>query len=130
MRLLVDTNRYATVIGADDSQFPRWQDASEVWLSLITIGELLTGFALGSRREENESRLAQLVETQGVGVLLPDLQSAYRYAEVCSHLRKQGALIPTNDIWIAAQALQHDLTLDSLDEHFRRVPGLKLLNPS
>ncbi|MBX3424918.1 MAG: PIN domain-containing protein [Pirellulales bacterium] len=44
----------------------------------------------------------------------------------CDIASKRGTPIPTNDVWIAAQALQHNLTLDTRDEHFRKVPGLKL----
>ncbi|MBA3481027.1 MAG: type II toxin-antitoxin system VapC family toxin [Pirellulales bacterium] len=130
MRLLVDTNRYAAVIGVDGSSFPHWQDATEVWLSLITIGELLTGFALGSRQQENERRLSQLIETQGVGILPISESTSRRYAEIQSFLRRQGTQIPSNDAWIAAQALEHDLMLDTLDHHFRRIPGLSLLEQS
>jgi len=43
------------------------------------------------------------------------------------YLRKIGAPIPTNDLWIAALARQHRLPLFSLDAHFAAVPGLVLL---
>lgn len=128
MRLLIDTNRYAEVIGRDASLVSYWQSIDEAWLSLVTIGELLAGFALGTRQQANERRLMDLLELQGVGVLIPDLNTARRYAEIQAALRRQGTPIPTNDAWIAAQALQHDLTLDSRDEHFRHVPGLKLVD--
>jgi predicted nucleic acid-binding protein len=130
MRLLIDTNRYAAIIGRDVSRFSHWQEAEELWLSLITIGELLTGFAIGTRRQENEQRLAQLLELQGVGVLIPDMEAARRYADVRAVLQRQGTKIPSNDVWIAAQAIQHDLTLDTHDAHFRYVPGLKLVDLS
>jgi tRNA(fMet)-specific endonuclease VapC len=127
MRLLLDTNRYADVVAHDLDVSARMQQADQVWLSLITVGELLAGFAQGSRRRRNEERLKQLFELQGVGLLLPDLETARRYSEVALQLRKKGTPIPTNDMWIAAQALQHDLTLDTRDDHFRRVLGLKLV---
>jgi tRNA(fMet)-specific endonuclease VapC len=34
--------------------------------------------------------------------------------------------VPENDIWIAALALQHDLTLATRDIHFEAVEGLKI----
>jgi tRNA(fMet)-specific endonuclease VapC len=125
MRLLIDTNRYAAVIGRDASLYAQWQDADEVWLSVITVGELLAGFALGSRRQENEQRLAHLLDVQGVGVLAADRTTAERYAQIRATLKRAGTPTPTNDVWIAAQALQHELTLDSSDAHFRYIPGLK-----
>lgn len=127
MRLLLETNRYGDLVAQDLAVVARVQQASEVWLSLITVGELLAGFAHGSRQQANEQQLQQLLALQGVGLLLLDHGTARRYAEVSAHLRRQGTPIPTNDIWIAAQALQHQLTLDTRDGHFHQVPGLKLV---
>jgi len=36
-------------------------------------------------------------------------------------LRRSGTPIPTNDIWIAASAMQFGLTVVTTDEHFRNV---------
>jgi tRNA(fMet)-specific endonuclease VapC len=99
-----------------------------LWLSVITIGELLAGFARGNRRRENEQRLAELLNLQGVGILLLDGRTPGFYANVWNELRANGRRIPSNDIWIAALAIQHDLILDSRDHHFQLVPGLKLLD--
>jgi tRNA(fMet)-specific endonuclease VapC len=127
MRLLVDTNRYAVIIGNKRENVEYLSQAEEVWLSLITIGELLAGFALGTQREYHEQRLEEVIHAQGVGVLAPDLETARVYARVHRELRQQGRPIPTNDMWIAAQALQHQLTLDTRDGHFQHVPGLTLV---
>jgi tRNA(fMet)-specific endonuclease VapC len=127
VRLLVDTNRFADLAANDRQAHERLQQASEVWLSIITVGELLAGFSLGSRREANEQRLAELLRRQGVGVLLLNAETPQYYAKTWQSLRAKGTPIPTNDIWIAAQALQHDLILDTRDRHFLHVPGLKLV---
>ncbi len=82
----------------------------------------------GSRRRENEGRLQQLLQLQGVGILFLDAETARYYADIWHVLRSQGTRIPTNDIWIAALAIQHDLTLDTRDKHFGQVPGLKLVS--
>ena len=39
-------------------------------------------------------------------------------------LRRAGTLIPDNDIWIAASALQYGVPVITRDAHFRSVPGL------
>jgi len=39
-------------------------------------------------------------------------------------MRKQGTPIPTNDMWIAALALQHSLALHTRDKHFVHLPQL------
>lgn len=66
-----------------------------------------------------------MLTIRGVGVLLLDHETARVYADLWCLLRRNETPIPTNDVWVAAQAMQHDLTLSSDDEHFRRVPGMK-----
>jgi tRNA(fMet)-specific endonuclease VapC len=127
VRLLVDTNRYAVIVGNKRESVEYLSQAEEVWLSLITIGELLAGFALGRQREFHEERLNEVLDVQGVGVLRPDFETARIYARVHRELRQQGRPIPTNDMWIAALALQHGLALDTRDVHFQQVPGLTLV---
>lgn len=125
MRYLLDTNAYGKLVAGDLEVNQRLDRASAVWLSLITVGELLAGFATGARREQNERRLGQALELQGVGVLLPDSETAQVYGDTFASLKSRGKKIPTNDLWIAAQALQHNLVLDSSDAHFDWVPGLR-----
>ena len=43
-------------------------------------------------------------------------------------LKKRGLMIPINDIWIAAVAIETGLPLLARDEHFTRVSGLKLIS--
>ncbi len=53
---------------------------------------------------------------------------AERYGHIKAELAARGALIPSNDVWIAATALEEDLILVSDDAHFERVPGLTVEN--
>jgi tRNA(fMet)-specific endonuclease VapC len=52
----------------------------------------------------------------------------WQYGELYRHLQSGGRLIGTNDLWIAATALVHDMPLvtNNVDE-FKRVPGLVVL---
>lgn len=58
-------------------------------------------------------------------MLLLDEASSIEYGKIKSSLRKKGSPIPENDIWIAAIALHHKLTLVTRDGHFNQVSGLK-----
>ena len=60
------------------------------------------------------------------GKFLLDTNTAREYGEIKSALQAEGRLIPENDIWIAAIAQQHDLTLVTRDEHFKEVKHLKV----
>ncbi len=81
-------------------------------------------FAEG-RTPDNERAL---LEIRRAVELLPITEAvAETYARLARSLRERGALIPTNDLWIAATALAHDLELvtANLDE-FRRIENLRL----
>ena len=127
MRILIDTNCYSEIDDGDPETINRIQSATEVWVPLIVLGELYAGFELGSQKELNEKQLDSFLSRPSVDVLLPDTETARHYGRVFHLLRRQGTPIPTNDIWIAALALQHQLVLDSADKHFAYVPGLMLL---
>ena len=57
-------------------------------------------------------------------VLACDTATAYEYGQMRNLLRQQGRPIADNDIWIAAVAMQYQLTLISRDAHFQEVDGL------
>ena len=52
------------------------------------------------------------------------------YIEIRRNLDELNAIIPENDLWIAASAVEHDLPLLTSDGHFRRVSGIKILDPT
>ncbi len=127
MRLIIDTNRYSDLDSGNPEVSSRLQEAEELWLPLVVLGELRAGFLGGNRLDENLLALERFLMRPRTAILLPDVDTTVFYAEIFNALKKQGTLIPTNDIWIAAQAMQHDMTLDSRDDHFKRVPGLQLV---
>ena len=56
--------------------------------------------------------------------LAADDQTTHHYAAVFRQLRKQGTPIPTNDMWLAALTLQHNLALHARDRHLDHLPQL------
>jgi len=98
--------------------------ADEVWLPFIVLGELRAGFAVGSQGPHNEAVLGRFLMKPGIGVLFGDEQTTHHYAAIYRQMRKQGTPIPTNDMWIAALALQHSLVLCDRDAHFDSLPQL------
>lgn len=82
----------------------------------------------GARKSsQTEKKLEQLEKLASQAVILPcDAETSYWYGIVKDSLRKTGRPIPENDIWIAAIALQHDLTLATRDNHFQTVENLKM----
>lgn len=78
-------------------------------------------------KKRTVKQLEILFDTFSIEVLYPDNSTLDYYASIYSQLRKKGKPIPTNDIWIAAIAIQHDLSLMTLDNHFGFVEGLSII---
>lgn len=124
MRIALDTNRYTDLCRGLPAVVNTVAVADEVWLPFIVLGELRAGFAVGTKGAHNEAVLRRFLLKTGVAVLYADDQSTQYYAGIYQQLRKQGTPIPTNDMWIAALALQHSLTLCDRDNHFDALPQL------
>jgi tRNA(fMet)-specific endonuclease VapC len=124
MRLALDTNRYVDLCRGDALTADMVEAADSVHFPFVVLGELRAGFAVGRRGADNERTLRKFLAKPGVDVLYADDGTTRHYAAIYRQLRQQGTPIPTNDIWIAALVLQHDLTLCARDHHFDHLPQL------
>lgn len=124
MKIALDSNRYTDLCRGVVGVAGVVEDAQEVHIPLIVLAELRAGFAHGSSREKNERVLTRFLNTDGVFVLAPDEQTTHFYADAYAYLRRQGKPIPTNDLWIAALAIQHQLVLFDRDSDFDHLPQL------
>ncbi len=124
MRLALDTNRYVDLCKGHQGTTDLLSVADAVFLPFVVTGELRAGFALARRPAENEQVLRRFLLKEGVEVLYADDQTTHHYARAFAQLRKQGTPIPTNDLWIAALVLQHDLVLHDRDRHFDHLPQI------
>lgn len=124
MKIALDTNRYTDLCRGDAGTVDLVEMAELVYLPFIVLGELRAGFAMGRRGAENERVLREILVHEGVRPLFADDRTTHEYGSVYRQLRRQGTPIPTNDIWIAALVLQHDLVLCHRDGHFDHLPQL------
>ena len=121
-RILIDTNIVIALFAGEAVVQQHLAESDEVFLSSIVLGELYYGAQKSTGVETNISRINML--TVGNAVLGCDLITAQHYGAIKDHLRTKGHPIPENDVWIAATAKQHQLTLVTRDEHFQAVEGL------
>lgn len=99
----------------------RAESGSELCLSTVALGEIAEGFG------DPEHPFLTLVRRSHT--LLPvDEEVSLAYGALARHLRRDGRLIGTNDLWIAATSLRHGLPLVTADAgHFGRIEGLEVL---
>lgn len=123
-RLALDTSAYSAFERLHAAIRDDLERADEIWISSIVLGELTAGFLAGRKYRYNAGRLAAFLGLPGVKVGLLDRATADRYADITQYLRKAGTPLPTNDVWIAAHAMQHGLEVATTDRHFLKVPQI------
>ena len=124
MRVAVDTNRLTDLLRGDARLAERRGACEEVWVPLIVLGEIKAGFQGGTQRHRNEALLQRFLAKATVSVLIPSRETAEHYARIFVQLKRAGTPVPDNDLWIAALALEHDLTLITRGRHFERIVQL------
>ena len=123
-RFLLDTNIIIAIFAEEPAVLQRLAAAEEVFVPAIALGELYYGARKSGRSETNISRIDEFAAA--AASLGCDAATAQHYGRIKNDLRTKGRPIPENDIWIAAVAAQHSLTVVSRDDHFGAVAGLSL----
>lgn len=124
MRLALDTNRYTDFCRGEESIVSFVRKATEIIIPFVTLAELRSGFAFGTRSRENAAVLTRFLNKPRVRTRYADDGTTHQYANLFKQLRSQGTPIPTNDIWIAALCTQYNLILGSRDAHFDNLPQI------
>ena len=124
MRICLDTNAYSAFKRGDADIIDLVETADEVAVPSIVLGELFAGFRIGSRARRNSAELDDFLHRPGVSVAGVTGAVAERYGMLVRQLRQQGTPLPTNDIWIAAVALERGAQLVTMDSHFDDIPGV------
>jgi tRNA(fMet)-specific endonuclease VapC len=121
-RFLLDTNIVIAIFAMDPDVVDHLARAAEVFVPSIVLGELFYGARKSSQANAN---IARIQEFAGDTVVLAcDAATGPEYGRIKNDLRIRGRPIPENDIWTAAIAMQHGLTLVSRDGHFDEVSDL------
>ena len=115
-RVLLDTSAYSAFMRGHPEIKLALQQADEIYLNPIILGELLAGFLRGKRRKKNEQELRTLLASPRVKVVELDEDTV-----ILNALWTAGTPIPTNDLWIAASAMQHGLRILTTDAHYQKV---------
>jgi len=81
--------------------------------------------------------LVQGVKTENENAMVLDTLSNLEYfemsvslwhkaGEISATLKKNGLNLPLSDIFIAALAIEHNLSIFTLDTHFEQIPGVRM----
>jgi tRNA(fMet)-specific endonuclease VapC len=120
--VILDTNGLSAIADGDPGVAPILQQAGEIAIPVIALGEYRYGIRQSRHRARYERWLKEVLAT--CRVLPVDESTPAVYADIRGELKRAGRPIPSNDLWIAALARQHSLPLLSRDQHFDLVKGL------
>jgi tRNA(fMet)-specific endonuclease VapC len=120
---LLDTNVVIALFDQHPNVLDELARAHAIFMASTVLGELYYGAHYSAQVVPNLARVTTLARNNTV--LVCDEVTALYYGQVKAKLRAKGKPIPENDIWIAALALQHQLTLATWDGHFDEVDGLQ-----
>ncbi|MBI5140820.1 MAG: PIN domain-containing protein [Nitrospirae bacterium] len=125
-KILADTSvwveffRYETVAG---NQLAALLSANSVCTCGIVLFELVQGV-----RSDKEKAVV-LNSLSGLRYYEMNERLWQNSAALSAGLKKNGLTLPLSDIFIAAIAIEHDLSIFTIDRHFEQIPGARLWNP-
>jgi tRNA(fMet)-specific endonuclease VapC len=127
MNLLLDTNRLSDALRGKETVLEVLESANSIHIPFVVLAEVQAGFQAGTKAPQNQARLQRLLTVLDAKIRYSDRGTIDAYAQLFAQLRAQRLPIPSNDLWIAALALQHGLILYTRDEHFARLPQISRL---
>jgi predicted nucleic acid-binding protein len=121
---LADTSAIVLLLRRNP-EVQRRVEGKSIAVTFVTIAELNLGILKArdpiAALQRCTEVLASLQVFHGSG------RTPMLYAHIYHDLEGRGQMIPINDIWIAAIALETGLPILARDEHFSRVTGLSVV---
>jgi tRNA(fMet)-specific endonuclease VapC len=121
-RFPLDTNIIIALLEGDEAVLSCLDQAPEVFIPAVALGELFFGAAKSGRPLENASRVERFAANRAI--VACDFDVAREYGRLKNSLKERGRPLPDNDLWIAAAATHHGMILATRDRHFQEIEGL------
>jgi len=122
--LLLDANAIISLFDGSDPELERALcSAEELVLPVIAYAEVVTGTEAETKRAKmTRAALSKLMAMPNTRLLPVSEATVRHYSRTFNLLKKNGTPIPTNDIWIAAAAMEVGGVLFTRDRHYLRIP--------
>jgi tRNA(fMet)-specific endonuclease VapC len=122
---VLDTNVITKMLDKDPAAIALIRKVESLYTSVIVAGELYFAAAKSARREANFAIFREALSC--IEIIPIDDMACMSYAEIKLALQKKGKPIPDNDIWTAACAHSHGLSVATLDRHFSEIAQIELV---
>ncbi len=125
---MLDTNIVIELFAKNPNAIKLIDGLGDVRSCDVVLGEQFYGAHNSERKQENIQNVERFAAQ--FPIINTDRTSAEIYGRFKSSLKSLGKPAPDNDIWIAAIARQHGLTVVTRDAHFSAMPGVNVLGYS
>jgi tRNA(fMet)-specific endonuclease VapC len=125
-KILLDTSAYSRLLSGDENVLNSLSYANIIYMSVIVLGELYSGFKGGKKETWNKELIQKFIDKPTVSILDVTVETSEIFAEIKNALKKSGNPVPINDIWIASHSVQTGSVLITFDAHFIKIPGLRI----
>jgi tRNA(fMet)-specific endonuclease VapC len=120
---VIDTNVIIKMLNNDEAAISLLSGIEQAYLPVTVVGELYYGAMRSSHKQENMAVFQQVISD--FEILPIDIETADSYASIKAGLVASGINIPENDLWIAACAHAHQLSLATFDGHFSHIHSIE-----
>lgn len=125
MGYLIDTDWAVDYLKGVDEKVEFLQHHEELYISTLTVGELVEGIEDSNRREQRMNSLEDFLS--GITVLAFTKQTGVEFGKIRNKLRKEGEMIGDIDAMIGATGKTHGLEiLTDNKQHFQKVNGIQI----
>jgi predicted nucleic acid-binding protein len=124
--LILDSNAIIDLFDGNIAVDAEMRKAGRVLIPAVVCGEVQAGCQGGTKRETKTLELFRaLLEKPTVFVHSITQSTGEFYGRLHAFLRERGTPIPTNDIWIAASAMETGSAICTNDAHLLSIPLLR-----
>jgi tRNA(fMet)-specific endonuclease VapC len=125
--VVVDANVLIDVINGRGDYAVILGKAAKVLVPLIVLGEIHAGFSNTHADRAKRRAVENFLNIPSVETITLSEETVGFYAAIRRQLKQAGTPIPQNDVWIAAQTLEHGAVLCTRDDDFKAVANLRLV---
>ena len=126
-KIILDTNVLIRYFKGDEPFSDAIEEADSVIMHPVAYAEFIAGAdekTAGGKALRR--KIQEFLDAPAVSVVTVTLTTGIYYSKIYRYLKSAGTMIPRNDIWLAASALEGGYELATHDGHFAQIPMLQL----
>ena len=123
--LVLDSNAIIALFDSDEDIRETISSAEKVLVPAVVLGEVQLGINDTKRGRTTQKALERFLDQPFVEVLDVGAETASCFVTIMKYLMTHGTPIPTDDVWIAAGALETGSVILTRDGHFDNIPMVR-----